>query len=96
MTLLTLTDAQKRSYVEMPGGVAQQVTPLDATLQALIDEASGTVTYVGEANPGTATATAEWRIQKIDTSANPISVKWADGNTSFDNVWDNRASLSYS
>jgi hypothetical protein len=96
MALLTLTDAQKRSYVEVPSGVAQQVTSSDSLLQVLIDEASGTITYVGDANPGIATATAEWRIQKINTSSNPITVLWADGNTSFDNVWDNRASLSYS
>ena len=54
--------------------------------------------YVGEANPGTATSASSWRIKKIayDTNGNVTSVKWADGNSNFDNVWDNRTSYTYS
>lgn len=61
----------------------------------ILDEASATITYVGKAAPGTATASALWQIQKIDTSGD-LTIKWADGNADFDNVFDNRASLSYS
>lgn len=60
-----------------------------------VDEASATVTYVGEANPGTATSAASWRIKKIDTSSGTV-VTWADGDASFDNIYDNRAFLTYS
>jgi hypothetical protein len=34
----------------------------------LIDEASSTVTYIGEATPGTATSAALWKIRKISES----------------------------
>lgn len=54
--------------------------------------------YIGYANPGTATSVAMWRIARIDYDANdlPIAVLYADGNESYDNIYDNRAVLSYS
>ncbi len=60
-----------------------------------LDEASATVTYVGKAPAGTADATAGWKIFKMDTTSG-LSITWADGNGNYDNVWNNRASLSYS
>ena len=59
------------------------------------DDASGTVTYYGFAAAGTATSAAAWKIMKHTTS-NPQSIEFADGDGAYDNVWDNRASLSYS
>lgn len=73
-------------------GVA--LTRADALTQ-YTDVASGTVTYVGESEPGTATSAAGWRIQRKTTSGSLTKVEWADGNGRFDNVWDNRASLNY-
>ena len=61
-----------------------------------IDEASATVTYVGKATPGSAEGSAVWQVQRLTESAGDLTVEWADGNDSFDNVWTNRASLSYS
>jgi hypothetical protein len=65
------------------------------TFATRVDEASGTVTYVGQAPTGTATSAALWQIQKIDTSSG-TAVTWADGDAGFDNVWDDRATLTYS
>jgi len=66
----------------------------------LIDEASATVFYFGWAIPGSDTtagkADARWKIKKIDSTSNPTKTVWADGDTEYDNIWDNRASLSYS
>jgi len=54
-------------------------------------------TYVGYAKPGSSTASAVWRILRIDDSVTDTStVAWADGNLNFDNIWDNKESLSYS
>src|SRR5574343_1418391 len=58
-----------------------------------LDNASSTVMYVGEAAAGSATSAAVWRIKKLDTSSG-VALSWADGDTSFDNVWDARASLT--
>lgn len=54
----------------------------------------GSVDYVGEAAIGTATSAASWRIKKIDSTSGTV-LQWA-GTGVFDQVWDNRASLSYS
>jgi len=55
-----------------------------------------TVAYVGQAQPGTSEAVAGWRIQKLVFGGDgDITVQWADGNGLFDNIWNNRASLSY-
>jgi hypothetical protein len=61
-----------------------------------IDEADATTTYIGLALPGTATSAASWQIKKIGVSSTVTTISWADGNEDFDNIFDNRASLSYS
>jgi hypothetical protein len=61
-----------------------------------LDDASSTVTYVGEAPFGAVASDANWRIFKLTSSGTVLSLTWADGNDNFDNVWANRASLSYS
>lgn len=64
----------------------------------LSDPASSTITYFGKAQPGVGTDDAVWQIFKLtfDGSGNFISQTWADGNGNFDNVWDDRATLTYS
>lgn len=62
----------------------------------VIIEVSGSDTYVGQAPIGTATSSALWKIQKISVSGTTTTITYADGNTSADNIWDNRASLTYS
>ncbi len=54
------------------------------------------VIYKGEAEAGTSVSAPAWRIRKITIVNDDISETWADGNTNFDNVWTNRATLSYS
>lgn len=61
-----------------------------------IDVANSTVTYLGRAFTGSATSSAVWKIQRISVSGTITTIENADGNVQFDNIWDNRASLSYS
>lgn len=52
--------------------------------------------YLGWASPGSTDGEAAWRICKFTYQGSYlVSITWADGNDSFDNVWSNRASLSY-
>jgi YD repeat-containing protein len=53
--------------------------------------------YIGFAVPGASESDAVWQIFKMtyDGSDRLISIKFADGNSNFDNVWSNRASLTY-
>lgn len=59
------------------------------------NKTTGGVVYVGYADPGTSTSAASWRIKKVDISNYPI-ITWADGDSDFDNVFDDRESLIYS
>jgi hypothetical protein len=63
-------------------------------VRMLFEEASATVSYKGEAAPGTATSSPAWRIQRITTSGALISIQWA-GSGAFSQVWDDRSSLTY-
>jgi hypothetical protein len=60
-----------------------------------IDDVSSSVTYIGEASFGSSEASAVWRIFKLSLSGTVTSITWADGNDEFDNVWDDRLTLSY-
>lgn len=69
-------------------------TNIGEPLALQLDEASATVMYVGEAVAGSSASAAVWRIKKVDTTTGVV-VLWADGDTGFDNVWADRATLSY-
>ena len=71
-----------------------QVTSV-VPLTAIYDDSNDPIAYLGHAEPGASTASAVWRVKRIDTSSG-VTTAWADGNANFDNVWNNRASLSYS
>ena len=60
------------------------------------DEVSSVLSYVGDAAFNQSEASAVWRIKRIQTTGTVLKIEWADGNDNFDNIWANRASLSYS
>lgn len=62
-----------------------------------IDWVDDSHVYIGEADAGTATSAASWRIKyTVFQTDDDASVTWADGDDLFDNIWDNRATYSYS
>ncbi len=64
-----------------------------------IDQAVDEVTYyTGFAAVGSATSDAVWRIKKtvLSDTSDDVVITWADGDSSFNNIWDNRLSLTYS
>jgi len=74
--------------------------PFDKTdLVNIRDYAAGaSIVYEGWAAPGTATSAAAWQICKhtYDGTPNRLTTKFAGGTNDYNQVWDNRASLSYS
>ena len=62
------------------------------------DWINGVLIYEGWALPGTATSTAGWKIRKrlYSSTGTPSGKAFAGGAATFVNVWNNRASLSYS
>lgn len=76
----------------------QIVNTTTASLQTQIAyTAGGDMEYVGLAGAGQSTATNVWKISKfVYASGNLVSITWADGNTNFDNIWENRGIYQYS
>ena len=77
----------------------------DMSYRRLVDEvadspSSGDTTYyTGWSSPGAGgTDAAVWKIRKVvvDSSGDITESGFADGNLNYDNVYDDRASLSYS
>ena len=64
-------------------------------MKTAIDEASSTITYVGEAACGTPVSAAAWRIKRITQSGSVMLIEWANGSSNFNQIWNNRAALTY-
>lgn len=65
------------------------------TWKKYIDQPNATTTYIGASNPGSSTSSAAWQIKRITVSGTQTFIEFADGNLNFDNVWNNRAALTY-
>lgn len=59
-----------------------------------VDEASSTITYIGEILPGGADGDTTWRIKRLN-SASGLVVRWANGTSDFDKTWSDRATYTY-
>jgi len=80
-----------------PSTNSSQYTEVSPYQVLIENDGSGNPLYVGESSPGAPSSGATWRIKKIAYSGGyVVSVKYADGDELFNNIWDNRASLTYS
>lgn len=79
--------------------VGNALPPATAVTKKYAYDGGGNLIYEGWCSPGVTptTSVAVWTIRKFtyDGSNNLTDEQWADGNTSADNIWDNRASLTY-
>lgn len=83
------TEAEWLESLQGAGGV-------EVDYELKLEKASASVTYVGKALPGSETNEAVWQIKKITSVGPDLSIEFADGNSDFDNIWDDRAGLTYS
>lgn len=90
-----LNDREHGKFQDEAGKPTVVTKSNDLALQVATDSGDSNVTYVGKAAMGSATSAASWQIKKIDETSGTV-ITWADGNASFDNIFDNRESLSYS
>lgn len=90
---------------ETGGNLASIKTNLDSLYgvenrytTALDYDANNNPIYIGMAAQGSAKGAALWLIRKLtfDVSNNVTNIVYANGSQSFNQIWDNRASLSYS
>src|SRR3989344_4931639 len=98
-----LVDSDRHVQVDVLSSALPSSASTETTLQtisfggfkfALKMTTVGSVDYIGEAAVGTAASSALWRAKKVDSTSG-IIIQWA-GTGVFDQVWDNRTSLSYS
>ena len=68
---------------------------LGQNLAQRIDDQTSVI-YIGTAPMNSLSSDASWSIKRLSISGGAISVQWVNGNDLNVNVWDNRASLSYS
>lgn len=98
-----LTDGSQKSKLVDANGVTavfgpngqQYVTSMPLTTRMAVDSVTSTTSYIGKASPGTASSAASWQISKLDESSGTV-LTWANGSNSFNAIWNNRESLSYS
>jgi hypothetical protein len=100
-TLSYLWNADTLSYEVATAGGTGSGTDVFVTNQATdeatkIDVSASPIIYIGSAPAGVSGGSAGWKVQRITTSSGGAVIEWADGNILYDNVWDNRASLTYS
>ncbi len=100
-TIAVELDAADGDSVKVSDGANDLVVNSDGSINTKpvvystrVDEASSTVTYIGKAVPGSDESAAVWQVQMMDTSG-VLTITLADGNDNFDNVWDDRATLTY-
>ena len=71
---------------------------IEKNSQLLDYDIDGKLIYSGDADAGTAKSSPGWAIKKLfyDPEDQLVEVFWANGNTDKINIWDDRASLTYS
>ena len=70
------------------------VSSTDNAVNFRQDVVSSSVQYLGEAAPNSATSDRVWRIQRITVTGSNTVIEFANGGE-FNQIWDNRASLTY-
>ena len=84
---------EKGKFREGNGGLPVVATTLEDNNTSLrFEEASSTILYLGTAEYGALDSQAKWKIQKIDLTSG-VSIK--NASNAFDQIWDDRASLTY-
>lgn len=78
------------------GSLFQKVIVEDRAIKLINDVVDTTTQYIGKAEAGSGTGAPVWQIQRILTEGTTTTIEWADGDYKFDNVWDDRASKTYS
>ena len=60
------------------------------------DEPDASTLYIGEAATNIGASEPFWSIRKLSKSGTETTILYADGNDSFDNIWNDRVTLNYS
>lgn len=94
---LVFDDSSTGSYSGGGGAVSNggSSTLTETNYAVRYEKVDANLAYLGEAAIGSATSSPVWRLSKVATVGGAV-ITWADGDDNFDNVWDDRATASYS
>jgi len=102
LSLQDITEIIRPQFAEVLKIIQQTQVQVPVTEEEMpykeeIDFVGSTLIYRGWADPGIATSSALWRIRRTRFIGADEDVvhDWADGNSNFDNIWNDRATLSY-
>ncbi len=70
------------------------INALWGSYDLLLDEV-WSITYIWEASIWSATSSPVWRIKRLDETT-WLNLWWADSNSWFSHIWDNRTTFTYS
>lgn len=102
-TKSALVDAARHVQVDVLSSALPTTASTETTLTtinyggkqfALKMTTVGSIDYVAEADTGTAFATPEWRVKKVDSTTG-IVITWADGDEEFNNSATDLTTLTY-
>lgn len=71
------------------------VASTDTQYAVKLDQFDANTLYIGLAPIATLGSDPGWQIRRFLTTGSVSDLTWADGDQQFDNVWDNRTSLTY-
>jgi len=94
-TISGFRDEFVSSSGSLQGQLDTTISGINEVFAIRLDEV-GAITYVGEAEPGTAEATNDWRIKKLEETGPDLSITWASGIADFEFAWTDRLILTYS
>lgn len=93
MTLSTdVRDNEAKKFRDTSSGPAVAVVTESQTSTNLVDIASPTVIYLGEAVYNSLESDPVWKIQKVEIGS---IIKILNASNSYNQIWNNRASLTY-
>ena len=92
MTDSTIINGSRKLFINSDGSINIKESP-NITI---IDKASATIEYYGFASPNTSLSDPYWRIQRKEISGDITTFLFAEGNTNFDKVWNDRGVYTYS
>jgi hypothetical protein len=93
-TDLDSLEKKRLTTTTVAGKSALDVSPRPPSYALRLAE-SAPYTYIGKAVTGSDEGDAVWQIFRMDETSG-LAIEWADGDSSFNNIWTNYATLSYS
>ena len=90
---VTYEDTNIKQTAGVENSHLKTTSPVYAKRYAVVDSSTS---YLGDAEVGSSESAPRWRIQKLQFASGGVTILFANGSTEFNQVWADRASLSYS